>query len=131
MHGYYTYLEDNPSTVRADPGFHEMSHGESFLQVLATRVDGPGFYLLDEPESALSFTACLTLAALLARFATSTVSQAVVATHSPIVAATPGARILEVGANGLIERDWRDLDIVENWRAFLERPDAFFRHLTV
>ena len=40
MHGFYTYLEENPG--RDDPRFHELSHGESFLEILRTRFDlGP------------------------------------------------------------------------------------------
>ena len=57
MHGFYTYLEANPG--RGEPVFHEMSHGESFLELLATRFDSPGFYCLDEPEAALSFSSTL------------------------------------------------------------------------
>ena len=59
MHGFYSYLEDNPG--RQDPRFHEMSHGESFLALLRTRFDSPGFYCLDEPEAALSFSGQLAL----------------------------------------------------------------------
>jgi predicted ATPase len=42
MHGFYTYLEAHPGGF--DPVFHELSHGESFLEVLASRFDGPGRY---------------------------------------------------------------------------------------
>lgn len=127
MHGYYSYLEDHPGT--SDPAFHEMSHGESFLEVLASRVDGPGLFVLDEPEAALSFTGCLSLIRLLAGIAASDTTQAIVATHSPLVAATPGARILEVGEHGLVERAWRDLELVVHWSAFLDDPDVYLRHL--
>ena len=34
MHGFYTYLEENPAARASDAAFHEMSHGESFLAVL-------------------------------------------------------------------------------------------------
>lgn len=56
----------------------------------------PGFYLMDEPDAPLSFTACLGLVALLHDLARAG-SQAVVATHSPIVAAVPGASGLAAG----------------------------------
>ena len=56
MHSFYTYLEDNPGKT-VEPVFHEMSHGESFLAILDTRFDRPGFYCLDEPEAApVSYT---------------------------------------------------------------------------
>jgi predicted ATPase len=127
MHGFYSYLEDHPG--RSEPRFHEMSHGESFIEVLNTRFTGPGLFVLDEPESALSFTGQLALVAILARIARSTTAQAIVATHSPLIAATPGARIFELDADGLTERGWRDLDLVANWTAFLDDPDMYLRYL--
>mgnify|MGYP003341367157 CR=1 FL=1 len=53
------------STRGADVPFHEMSHGESFLALLESRFDEPGFYCLDEPEAALSFNSTLALIAVL------------------------------------------------------------------
>ena len=127
MHGLYTYLEANPG--RTDPRFHEMSHGESFLAILEHRFDSPGLYLLDEPESALSFAGCLALVAVLAEITRSESAQAIVATHSPIVAAVPGARILEVGEWGLREVAWEELELVQNWRSFLDAPGRYLRHV--
>ena len=40
---------------------HEQSHGESFLALMQNRFQGRGFYLLDEPEAALSPQRQLTL----------------------------------------------------------------------
>ena len=127
MHGYYSYLEANPGGP--EPVFHELSHGESFLGVLESRFADPGFYVLDEPESALSFSGCLALVGLLHRMAGDGRRQAVVATHSPIVAATPGARLLEVGEQGLREVEWADLELVQNWTDFLADPSIFLRHV--
>jgi predicted ATPase len=128
MHGFYSYLEQNPGKS-AEPVFHEMSHGESFIEVLATRFTGPGLYILDEPESALSFSGCLALVGLLHRIAGSGTMQAIVATHSPIVAATPGAQILEVGEWGLREQSWGELELVLNWQSFLNNPGQYLRHV--
>jgi predicted ATPase len=58
------YLEKNPSTSAPDITFHDMSHGESFLELAADRFRGRGLWVLDEPESALSFTGCLSLLAV-------------------------------------------------------------------
>jgi predicted ATPase len=128
MHGFYSYLEQNPAKS-AEPVFHEMSHGESFIEVLATRFTGPGLYVLDEPESALSFSGCLALVGLLHRIAISGTMQAIVATHSPIIAATPGAQILEVGDWGLREQTWGELELVLNWQSFLTSPGQYLRHV--
>lgn len=126
MHSFYTYLEENPGKG-GEPIFHEMSHGESFLEVLASRFTGPGLYILDEPESALSFSGCLALVGLLDRMARSGTMQAIVATHSPIIAATPGAQLLEVGEWGLRAQAWQELELVQNWRAFLDNPSRYLR----
>jgi predicted ATPase len=126
MHGLYTYLEEHPG--RRPERFHELSHGEGFLEILRTRVNQAGFYLMDEPDAPLSFTACLGLVALLHDLA-SEGSQAVVATHSPIVAAVPGATILELGDWGIRRTRWEDLYLVGAWRRFMTEPDSYFRHL--
>lgn len=127
MHVLYSYLEDNPGR-RPEQRFHELSHGESFLEILRTRVNQPGFYLMDEPDAPLSFTACLGLIALLYDLAQAG-SQAVVATHSPIVAAVPGASILELGDWGIRPARWEELHLVGAWRRFLAEPDSYLRHL--
>lgn len=126
MHGLYSYLEDNPGRRRER--FHELSHGQGFLEILRTRVNQPGFYLMDEPDAPLSFTACLGLAALLHDLAQAG-AQAVIATHSPIVAAIPGASILELGDWGIRPAHWGELHLVTAWRQFLNEPDSFFHHL--
>ncbi len=98
MHGLYTYL-DRVSPQHSSR-YHEMSHGESFLAVLAERFDGRGLYCLDEPESALSFSSCLQLLALFHDLARDG-SQVLCATHSPLLTALPGATILELGEYGI------------------------------
>ncbi|WP_423494912.1 AAA family ATPase [Microbacterium esteraromaticum] len=127
MHSFYTYLEQNPSP-RGDVPFHEMSHGESFLAVLASRFDEPGFYCLDEPEAALSFNSTLALISVLQRISDDG-GQVLCATHSPVLASLPGARILEVGEWGIREAAWEDLEIVQHWRSFLDDPKRYLRHL--
>ena len=127
MHSFYTYLEENPSG-RPEPIFHEMSHGESFLAILDTRFDSPGFYCLDEPEAALSFGSTLTLIATLHRIA-SDGGQVLCATHSPILASLPGAKIIEVGEWGMRPSRWEDLELVAQWRSYLAVPERYLRHL--
>lgn len=126
MHSLYTYLEQNPG--RVPERLHELSHGEGFLQILRTRVNQPGFYLMDEPDAPLSFIASLGLVALLHDLAREH-SQVVVATHSPIIAAVPGAHILELGEWGIRPSRWADLELVASWRGFLEDPGLYLRHL--
>jgi len=128
MHGFFTYLEENPGS-RPEPNFHEISHGESFLELAVDRFRGRGLWVLDEPESALSFSGCLALLGHLKALLAEGGSQVILSTHSPLLAALPGARILEVGDWGLRERAWRDLDLVTNWASFLDAPERYLRHL--
>jgi predicted ATPase len=128
MHGWYTHLEANPGNNPNEPRFHEMSHGESFLAVLRHRFDSPGLYCLDEPEAALSFSSTLGLISALHEVV-STGGQVLCATHSPVLAAMPGATILEVGDWGLRETTWDELELVQHWRAYLDAPQRYLRHV--
>ena len=127
MHSLYTFLEQHPGRGRNER-LHELSHGQGFLEILRTRVNQRGFYLMDEPDSPLSFVASLGLVALLHDLAVEQ-SQVVVATHSPIVAAVPGAHVLELGEWGIREARWADLEIVHSWRDFLNDPTHYLRYL--
>ena len=128
MHGFFTYLEKNPSS-RGDAAFHDTSHGESFLELVVDRFRGAGLWVLDEPESALSFSGCLALVGVLKQLLADGKSQVLLSTHSPLLAALPEAQILEVGEWGLREREWEDLALVDNWREFLKAPDRYLRHV--
>ena len=105
---------------------HEQSHGQSFLALAANRFGGESLYLLDEPEAALSVTGELALVAIMARAARGG-SQLVVATHSPVLLACPGARIYELDANGITATAYDELEAVSLTRAFLEAPERFLR----
>ena len=118
-----------PAPGGREARFHEMSHGESFLEVLRSRFDGSGFYVLDEPESALSFSGCLALVGVLHDLMSMGTAQILLATHSPVVAALPGARILELDDTGWHESAWDDLALVDHHRRFLAGPERYLRHV--
>lgn len=124
MHGYYTFQRELPS----GHDFHSMSHGESFLAVAESYLNTTGFYCLDEPEAALSFSSTLAMLGVLADLAANG-SQVLCATHSPVLASLPGAMIYELGEHGIRRSDWNDLDIVAHWKAYLDAPDRYLRHL--
>ena len=129
MHGFYTYLEQNPTLRRKDPEFHTMSHGESFLELIEDRFREGGLWVLDEPESALSFSGCLALVGILKDLMAQGDSQVIMSTHSPLLASLPGADIYEVGPWGLRHSAWDELDLVTNWRSFMILPERYLRHL--
>jgi predicted ATPase len=127
MHGLYTYLENLPGSPDGD--LHDRSHGEGFLELLGRKFNGYGFYLMDEPEAPLSFTSTLGLLARLEALRADG-AQVVVATHSPILTALPGATILELGDHGIRRATWEDLEIVGHWRRFLDHPQGYLRALS-
>ncbi|MCB4207409.1 AAA family ATPase [Arthrobacter sp. UM1] len=128
MHSYYSYVADTPSPTRPEPPFHEMSHGESFAALIENRISSVGFYCMDEPEAALSFQSSLRLLATFGEV-TRNGGQILCATHSPILASYPGARILEFGEWGFRERTWEELALVQNWKRYLAEPGRYLQHL--
>jgi predicted ATPase len=102
---------------------HARSHGESFLTLLLERFSGNGLYLIDEPEAALSAARQL---ALLARMRTlierDEQTQFIIATHSPIVLAYPGAQILAFDRGALQTIAYTDTDAYVITRRFLHDP---------
>jgi len=125
-HGLYTYLEGLANSPDRD--LHDRSHGEGFLALLERKFARAGFYLLDEPEAALSFTSTLSLLSRLAGLAEAG-AQIVVATHSPVLTALPGATVLELDDQGIRTTAWSELAVVDHFRAFLDRPDRYLHHL--
>lgn len=107
---------------------HTRSHGESFIATLTNRFGGKGLYLLDEPESALSFRGCLSLLRVMNDLVDAG-SQFVIATHSPLVLAFPDAVIYELDDGGMRQVTFDDSEPVMNTRAFLAAPDRYLRHL--
>ena len=107
---------------------HAQSHGESFVALAANRFGGEGLYLLDEPEAALSLTSSLAFLDVMDG-AVRAGSQFVIATHSPILLAFPGARILEFEDGSAREVAYDDATLVRMQRAFLDAPERFLRHL--
>lgn len=123
-------VDENPGMLEAHGGrpLHEMSHGESFLALANERFYPDGLFLLDEPEAALSPTGLL---GLLRRMKALTLEggQFVIATHSPILLAYPGALIYELRDDGPVLTAYEDTDHYRLTRNFLNAPEQFLRQL--
>ena len=107
---------------------HEQSHGESFFALLQSRFRGDGFYVLDEPEAALSPTRQLAFLSRLDQLVRRG-SQFVIATHSPILMAYPQARLLELGPGGIRQAAYEETEHFRVTRDFLLRRETMLREL--
>jgi predicted ATPase len=104
------------------------SHGESFLRVFAERFVPDGLYLLDEPEAPLSPQSQLGLIAMLKDMVEQS-AQFIIATHSPILLAFPGATILSFDERPVRAVAYGDLAHVNLTRDFLQDPERYLRRL--
>src|SRR5262249_27791595 len=100
---------------------HEQSHGESFFAVMMHRFGGRGFYVLDEPEAALSPSRQLAMIARIHELVGAR-SQFVIATHSPMLMAYPNAWIYQISAQGLQRVRLEDTEHFAVARRFLNDP---------
>ncbi|MDQ1184358.1 AAA family ATPase [Agrobacterium larrymoorei] len=111
----------------APPDFLSWSHGEGFVRFFEERMSRQGLYLLDEPESALSPNRQLELLRLLHRVQQSASAQILMATHSPILMAVPGARLLEITRGGLVETRLEETRHFKLYRDFASDPGDFIQ----
>jgi len=109
-------------------GYHERSHGESFLEVVERQIRPGTFVVMDEPESALSVSGQLKLLCALHDLMTGG-SQFLIATHSPILLTFPGAMIYQLTDGGMDTVTCEETDAYKLTKAFLNRPKQFLRHL--
>lgn len=113
---------------RYGEGLENVSHGESFLTLFQSRFIPGGLYLLDEPEAPLSPLRQLSFLSLLKEMVQQD-AQFIIATHSPIIMAFPGACILDFDHYPLQQVPYEDLQHVEIMRGFLDNPNAYLKHL--
>lgn len=104
------------------------SHGESFLELFQSRFRPKSLYLLDEPEAPLSPLRQLTLLSMIKQMAAQQ-CQFIIATHSPILMAFPGATILSFDYTPLQAVVYEELEHVTVTRSFLNNPEQYLRHL--
>ncbi|RWK63607.1 AAA family ATPase [Mesorhizobium sp.] len=109
----------------APPDFLSWSHGEGFIRFFEERCRRQGIYILDEPESALSPRRQIELLRMLRRMDLSGTAQVIMATHSPLLMACPGARLFRISRFGLDPTDFHDTDHFRMMRSFCDDPDGF------
>lgn len=102
--------------------FHKQSHGESFMSLLENDIQDRGLYFLDEPEAALSPNGQLKLLSLIHKYANRG-AQFIIATHSPILLATPDATILEFTKRGIDPVSYEETEVYRIYSGIINARD--------
>jgi predicted ATPase len=105
--------------------FLSHSHGEGFMRFFEERCQRQGIFIFDEPESALSPARQMEFLKLMRRMEESAICQVIMATHSPMLMAYPGARLLRLSKYGLEPVTVKDTDHYKVMREFCEDPAGF------
>lgn len=117
-----------------DPGLLEyfggkslmtQSHGQSLMAFFKSRLKIKGLYILDEPETALSPTSQLELLELLQEAGRTGQAQFIIATHSPILLACPGAKILTFDGAQVTQINYEDTNHYRIYREFMANPKKY------
>lgn len=101
------------------------SHGQSHMAFFKNRFAREGLYLLDEPENALSPVRQIDLVRTLHRFAARGDTQFIIATHSPILLALPGAEIFSFNASPIRKVEYEETDYYRIYRDFLDHRGKY------
>ncbi len=108
---------------------HVQSHGESFLAFFTNRVGRGGVYVFDEPEAALSPQRQLSLLVVINELCKDKETQFIIATHSPILLAYPGATIFSCDGKRLEVVDYKETKHYQITKEFLDNPGMYFDRL--
>lgn len=120
------YLDRAARSVgEAPPDFLSHSHGEGFLRFFEERCQRQGIFIFDEPESALSPSRQVEFLKLLRAMDESKKSQVIMATHSPMLMAYPGATLLGLTKSGLAPTTLEQTDHYRLLRDFMSDPTTF------
>lgn len=120
------YLDQAALDANAPPpDFLSHSHGEGFLRFFEERTRRRGIFIFDEPESALSPARQLDFLKILMRMKSARLTQVIMATHSPLIMALPGAQLLKVSTHGLAPVALKDIPHFRILKEFYRDPTTF------
>lgn len=107
---------------------HAQSHGESFMALLTKRLNGPGLYIFDEPEAALSPSRQLAALVRIHQLVKCG-AQFIIATHSPILMAYPDSQIFLLGGDVIRPVSYDETEHFSVTRDFLNDHRRMLRAL--
>lgn len=130
LFNFATYLEEVGSTFLAYGGksLHKQSHGEAFLALFEHRFED-GFFILDEPEAALSPQRQLAFLRILHDLSSRRIAQLIIATHSPILMSLPNSKVISCDNGQFTAVDYKETEHYQIYKDFLNAPERFQRYL--
>jgi predicted ATPase len=129
FYNFASYLDGvSDFTAYGGKSLHHQSHGESFLALFQNRFEH-GLYILDEPEAALSPQRQLAFLRIIHELEVPRHAQFLIATHSPILLAYPGATLYQFEEEGIREVAYRETDHYLVTKEFLNSPERILRYL--
>ena len=102
-----------------------LSHGEGILTYFGGRYHIRGLYILDEPEAALSPSSQIKFLKLLKQLEAGGHAQFIIATHSPILLAYPGAQIFSFDSSHITEVGYEETTHYQLYKQFFTDRSAF------
>jgi len=96
------------------------SHGQSLMSYFKSRYQIKGLYFLDEPETALSPKSQMELHNILSDMSRAGHAQFIVATHSPILMACPGAKIQNFDSIPVTEIAFEQTEHFKVYKSFMK-----------
>ena len=125
----FSRIADDDEAMRSFFGgkvFGAQSHGEGLIAYFRKRYTIEGLYFLDEPETALSPRSQLELLKVLQAMSAAGHAQFIIASHSPILLACPGARLYDFDKIPVKPIEYEDTDYFRVYRDFLNDRQPFF-----
>jgi predicted ATPase len=105
------------------------SHGQSHMTYFTNRYKIKGLYFLDEPENALSPNRQLELLKLLMQMSTAGHAQFIIATHSPLLLACPGAAIYSFDRSPLSQVDYESTGHFRLYHDFITNRKMYLKNI--
>lgn len=101
------------------------SHGQSLMSLFRGRYKIKGLYFLDEPETALSPKSQLELLTILNDMSIAGHAQFIIATHSPILLACPGADIYSFDQMPVKRVTYEETEHYKIYKDFMQNQDPY------
>jgi predicted ATPase len=101
------------------------SHGQGIISFFKARYKIKGLYLMDEPETALSPANQIKLVNIFKEMSENGHAQFILATHSPILMACPGAKLLNFDNNAITETTYYETQHYMIYKNFMEDSSRY------